>query len=223
MPPPAVYLARAVLAVALLGWAADARAALVIEPVFNRVAGSGPGPDNFPIYDPGFLINGVSYFNADEPGEITTYAAGDPRDPFLDAFHVWNNTTVTITGFTLRLIGTATDTEDPGSVVRGPVDATFGDVDGDGLVGASDIFPSIVVSADGKEIVFSGGLLPYGGRFTDIHLARSDNPPDFAGLDTFFDGFRAVPEPAGVTGFAAGLAGLAAGRLARHRRAVPAK
>ncbi len=171
-----------------------AQAALIIEPVFNRVAGSGQADNNFPIYDPGFLINGIAYFTADEPGEITTYASGDPRDPFLDEFHAWNNTNYDITSFTLRLIGTATDTEDPGTVVRGPVDAIWGDVDGDGLI-LSDIFSSITISADGKEIIFSGGLLPVGGRFTDIHLAVSDNPPDLAGIDSFFDGVLAIPEP----------------------------
>ncbi len=38
-------------------------------------------------------------------------------------------------------------------------------------VGISDILPSITVSPDGKEIHFSGGFIPQGGRFTDIQLA----------------------------------------------------
>jgi hypothetical protein len=202
-------------------WVPGARAGLIIEPVFNRVAGSGPADNNFPLYDPDFLINGVAYFTADEPGEIVTYAAGDPRDPFLDVFHVWNNTNYNLTGFTLRLIGTATDTEDPGSVVRGPVDAVWGDVNGDGRIGLSDIFTTIRVSADGKEIRFEDGLIPVGGRFTDIHLARSDRPPEFAGVDATFTGV-AVPEPAGWALLASGLATLAViqrtGRLAGWRR-----
>jgi len=181
------------------------QAALVIEPVFNRVDGSGQGDNNFPIYDPTFLIDGVAYFNADEPGEIISYASGDPRDPFLDVFHVWNNTQYRITGLTLRLIGTATDTENPGSIVRGPVDAVWGDVNGDSFTGLSDIFASIQVSADGKEIRFEDGVIPVGGRFTDIHLAMSDHPPDFAGIDSSFTGIL-VPEPATLALVAIGLA-----------------
>jgi hypothetical protein len=206
--------------VGLAVWAPAARAGLIIEPVFNRVAGSGPADNNFPLYDPGFLINGVAYFTADEPGEVVTYASGDPRDPFLDVFHVWNNTRYDITGFTLRLIGTATDTEDPGTVVRGPVDAVWGDVDGDGQVGRSDIFSGIIVSPDGKEIRFEGGLIPVGGRFTDIHLAVSDNPPDFAGIDSFFSGVQAVsvPEPGAWALLASALAVLAAWRVPRRGR-----
>jgi hypothetical protein len=182
-----------------------ARAALVIEPVINRVEGSGPADNNFPIYDPTFLIDDVAYFTADEPGEIITYASGDPRDPFLDEFHVWNNTQYHMTGLTLRLTGTATDTANPGTIIRGPVDAVWGDVNGDSLVGLSDIFATITVSADGKEIRLEDGLIPVGGRFTDIHLAMSDNVPDFAGIDSSFTGIL-VPEPASPALFALGLA-----------------
>jgi hypothetical protein len=199
-----------------------AHAELVIEPVFNRVPGSGPAENNFPIYDPEFLVDGVAYFTIDEPGEIQSYASGDPRDPFLDEFHVWNNTRYRIDGFTLRIIGTATETENPGSIVRGPKDAVFGDVDGDGQIGSSDIFSSIVVSADGKEIQYTGGLIPVGGRFTDIHLAMSDNPPDFAGIDSFFTGVL-VPEPSGIgLGFLATITALLGWIHCRPRRETPA-
>ena len=171
------------------------RAALVIEPVFNRVDGSGQGDNNFPIYDPTFLIDGVAYFTADEPGEIISYASGDPRDPFLDVFHVWNNTQYNLTGLTLRLIGTATNTENPGTIVRGPVDAVWGDVNGDSFTGPVRHLRHHLRVADGKEIRFEDGLIPVGGRFTDIHLAMSDHPPDFAGIDSSFTGIL-VPEPA---------------------------
>jgi hypothetical protein len=220
-PPHPNLVRRAALiaaAACLLFGAPAARAALVIEPVFNRVAGSGPADNNFPIYDPEFLINGVAYFTAQHPGDVTTYAAGDPRDPFLDVFHVWNNTQYDITGFTLTLIGTATETENPGSVVRGPVDAIWGDVNNDGFVGLSDIFGSITVSPDGKTISFSGGVIPVGGRFTDVHLARSDNPPDFAGIDSTFSGILTPEPPAWVLLFAAGLVVLTVVRRA-HRLA----
>ena len=192
-----------------------APAALVIEPVFNSVDGSGQGDNNFPIYDPEFLIDGVAYFTADEPGEIISYASGDPRDPFLDVFHVWNNTQYNITGLTLRLIGTATDTENPGTIVRGPVDAVWGDVNGDAHTGLSDIFATILVSADGKEIRFQDGLIPVGGRFTDIHLAMSDSAPDFAGIDSSFTGIL-VPEPSTRALIALGLALLTMTTIARR-------
>src|SRR5262245_19702796 len=80
-------------------------AALVIEPVFNPVAGNGPADNNFPLYDPEFKVNGVSYWLADDPGEVVSYASGDPRNPDLDFVHVWNNTQYRLTGFTLKLIG----------------------------------------------------------------------------------------------------------------------
>jgi hypothetical protein len=163
-------------------------ATLVMEPVFNRVAGVGQADNNFPLYDPAFG------FDIDEPGEVQSYVAGDPRDPFLDVFHVWNNTRYNITGFTLRIIGTGTNTVDPGTIVRGPVDAVWGDVNGDGQIGVSDIFTTFTVSADGKEIRVENGLIAPGARFTDIHLARSDDPPQFAGVDSSFSG-NAIPEP----------------------------
>jgi hypothetical protein len=188
-----------------------ARAALIMEPVINRVAGSGQGENNFPIYDPDFTVNGVAYWTVDEPGEILSYVSGDPRDPFLDVFHVWNNTSYDITGLHFKLVGTGTDSEDPGTIVRGPVDAVWGDVNGDGRIGQSDIFTRITASADGKEIHFEDGLLPVGGRFTDIHLARSDSPPFFAAVDSWFAG-NLVPEPSGAAAF------LAVGLLSLGRR-----
>jgi hypothetical protein len=213
-------VAWAAATAASLVYVSTARAALVIEPVINRVDGSGQAEDNFPIYDPTFLIDGVAYFTADEPGEIITYASGDPRDPFLDDFHVWNNTQYHMTGLTLRLIGTATDTANPGTIVRGPVDAVWGDVNGDSLVGLSDIFATITVSADGKEIRLEDGLIPVGGRFTDIHLAMSDSPPVFAGIDSIFTCIL-VPEPATFALLALGLAALAFTHKKKRQETVP--
>lgn len=193
-----------------------AQAALVIEPVFNRVEGSGPADNNFPIYNPGFLIDGVAYFIAQAPGDVTSYPSGDPRDPFLDEFHVWNNTQYNITGFTLQLIGTAPVTDNPGTIVRGPVDAVWGDVNGDGQIGLSNIFATIIVSADQKQIRFEDGLIPVGGRFTDIHLAASDDPPVFAGIDSTFTG-ELIPEPYTFVLAGSGLALLLLHGLRRRR------
>lgn len=208
-------LVTALVVACSLASSATAPAALIIEPVFNRVEGSGQAGNNFPLYDPEFLVDGIAYFTANEPGEVVSYPAGDPPDPELDEFHVWNNTTYEITGFTLRLIGTATETRNPGTIVRGPVDAVWGDANGDTQIGLSDIFATILVSPDGKEIRFEDGLIPIGGRFTDIHLAVSDNPPDLAGIDATFTG-NLVPEPTTFVLLAVGLA--AAGLLTVRRK-----
>jgi hypothetical protein len=94
----------------------------------------------------------------------------------------------------------------------------WGDVNGDGRIGSSDIFNAIAVSADGKEIQFTQGLIPVGGRFTDIHLARSDNPPDFAAIDSFFTGVLAIPEPSSVVIGMFAIAAMMVKRSAHFRR-----
>jgi hypothetical protein len=191
-------------------------AALVIEPVINRVEGSGPAENNFPLYDPTYVVNGVQWALANEPGELFTYVAGDPPEPLFQTIHGWNNTNYNITGLLLRIVGRGTDTEDPGTIVRGPVDAVWGDVNGDSQIGSSDIFNTITVSADGKELRFDGGLIPVGGRFSDVHLAVSDDPPFLAGVDSTFSG-DAVPEPYTFILTGAGLSALLFYRLRKRR------
>jgi hypothetical protein len=181
-----------------------------MEPVFNRIPGLGQADTNFPLYDPAFG------FDIDEPSEIESYVAGNPPDPVLDEFHIWNNTRYTITGFTLRIVGTGTNTVDPATIIRGPVDAVWGDVNGDGQIGVSDIFSSFTVSADGKELRVESGFIIPGGRFTDIHLALSDTVPELAGVDSSFSG-NAVPEP-GTTSAGAALLLIAAWRAFVGRR-----
>lgn len=172
------------------------RAELVIEPVFNRVEGIG-GAEN--VVGVRQAVNGIQASLGLEPlwtaqpDEVFSYVTGDPRNPELDHLFFYNDTDQDIHGFGLRIIGTGTDTDDPRTIVRGaPIDARFGDVDGDGLI-LSDIFPSYTISEDGKTIAFSGGLIRPGERFTDIHLARSDSPPQMAGIDSWI---TVVPEPA---------------------------
>jgi hypothetical protein len=91
------------------------------------------------------------------------------------------------------------------------VDAFFGDVDGDGAVGRSDIFATIEVLDDGRTISFSDGLIPAGGLFTDFNLAATtDGEPFLAPIDAQFDGVPApVPLPATWALLAGPLAGLA--------------
>lgn len=187
---------------ALMAAAPAAHATLVIEPVFNLAAGTGPSDTTLGFYIPG-LINpatGEPFLTADEPGEVVTYPAGFPADPILaDVVRFYNNTNYDITSFTLSIVGTAVEPNPfDFTITRDPnVDARFGDVDGDGGIGLSDIFDNIEVSMDGRSITFSGGLIAIGARFTDFNLAMTtDGEPFLAALDASFGGQLRVPEPA---------------------------
>jgi hypothetical protein len=209
--------------VSAVGWSTTASATLLIEPVINFVPGSGPTATSFPIYNPAFInaANGEQPFLANQPGEIDTVSIGNPPDPRLLTVSVWNNTAYDITSLRLSIIGSAshpTNSEDVWLIQRDPsVDAVFGDADGDGHIGLSNIFSSIVVSDGGKTITLSGGLIPVGGHFTDIsHASTPGDVSFFAGVDTSFDGVF-VPEPATWTLFLAGLSGLWFCRQRRSR------
>jgi hypothetical protein len=205
--------ARLISGVVAVGWTTTASATLLIEPVINFVAGSGPSANSFPLYDPGFVnaANDEHPFLANAPGEIDTVSIGNPPDPFLLTNFVWNNTAYNITSLRLSIIGSAThptNSEDAWLIERDSnVDAFFGDADGDGHIGLSNIFSSIVVSDGGKTITLSGGLIPMNGHFTDIsHAFTTDGHSFFAGVDTSFGGVLA-PEPATWTLLLAGLSG----------------
>jgi hypothetical protein len=134
---------------------------------------------------------------------------------------VWNNTSYDITSLRLSIIGSAshpTGSEDAWLITRDPsVDATFGDVNGDGKIGLSNIFSSIVVTDDGKTITLSGGVIPVGGHFTDIFQASTtDGLSFFAGVDTSFGGVF-VPERSTWAMTVLGFGGLA---FAGWRRAA---
>ncbi|MCA9218263.1 MAG: hypothetical protein KDB27_34580 [Planctomycetales bacterium] len=206
-----LFLVSAAMTLVASSWS---RAELLIEPVFNRVDGTGGAENGVGVRQ---AVNGVQASLGLEPlwtaapNEIFTYVAGDPRKFELDHFFFYNDTDQVINGFGLNIIGTGTDTDDPRTIVRdASVDARFGDVDGDGSI-LSDIFTNYSISDDGKTIEFTGGMLAPGERFTDIHLALSDNPPDLAGIDSWI---IVVPEPN-----ASMLAlGLVAPLLARRRK-----
>ena len=177
----------------ITGLATTLQAQMVIEPVFNRVAGTGPAENGVGVRA---IVNlfqtnlGISPLWTAQPGEVYSYVSGDPRKADLDELFFFNDTDIDVTGFSLSIIGTGTNTDDPTTIVRGaPIDARFGDVDGDGKI-LSDIFSSYQISADGRSIDFRGGLLQPGDRYTAIHLAHSASCPLLAGIDSYV-----VPEP----------------------------
>jgi hypothetical protein len=93
------------------------------------------------------------------------------------------------------------------------VDAFFGDANGDGKVGLSDIFSTITVSNGGRTLTLSGGVIPADSLFTDYIFSMTTDgaTPVFAALEGSFDGVLA-PEPATWMLLLAGLGGIAACR-----------
>jgi hypothetical protein len=215
---------RLLVSLVAIGWATSSGATLTLEPVVNSTPGSGPTADSFPLFDPVSVnnANGEHVWLANQPGEIDTVSIGSPPDPDLLSFSVWNNTAYDITSLKYSIIGSAlhpTHSEDAWLVTRDPnVDALFGDADGDGKIGLSNIFSSIVVSDGGKTITLSGGLIPRNGLFTDIfHSSTTDGLPFFAAVDTSFGGVLA-PEPSTWALMVLGFAGLAFAGWRRGRR-----
>lgn len=179
------------LIVATMAFPIAANAQLTIEPVFNRIDGTGSGEASVGTR---FIVNheqerlGLGPLWTAIPGEVFSYVSGDPRNPGLDGLAFFNDTDYNITGFGLEIIGTGTDTDDPGTIVRGaPIDAMFGDVNGDGQI-LSDIFANHTISADGRRIDFTDGLIQPGQRYSGIHLASSPNAPELAGIDSWITG-----------------------------------
>lgn len=216
-------LVAAGCALAILVSVSPASATLYLEPIINRAKGNGPGPLSFPLYDTEFLngATGLPFATADEPGEIVTYPAGVPAGEDLFEFSVWNNTNYAITSLIFKIVGYA-DEPVPYTfyIFRDPdVDAFFGDANGDGLVGESDIFPIATITDGGKTLTLSGGVIPLRGRFTDaIHSYTTDGLPFLAAIDASFDGFFDVPTPAGWTAMLFGLGALGAAMRRRPAR-----
>jgi hypothetical protein len=204
---------------------------LTMENVINRVPGNGPAqPDEpfatFGFYAPGLInpADGQPYQLAGAPGQISRFPAGFPRDePLVNDIVIYNNTAYNITSLTLRIVGSAVEpqpfnftfTLDPN------VSAFWGDVNGDGKIGISDIFETVTLAADHRTVTFSDGLIPVGGRFTDSLLSITDNGEPFkAGINASFDGFLAVPVPEPAT-WSIFLTGLSAAGIMRWRTLRP--
>jgi hypothetical protein len=201
---------------------------LTMENVINRAPGTGGAQPGDPFFTFGLCqpsaINpgdGLPYLTACAPGQTGRYPAGVPRDePLVSDLRVYNNTAYNITSITLQIVGPALEPEpfDFTITLDPDVGAFWGDANGDGKTGLSDIFGTITLSPDHRTITYSDGLIPVGGRFTDfIFSVTDDGEPFKAGVYTSFDGIL-VPEPATWTLL---LTGLVAGGLVRRRTLRP--
>ncbi|MBW4676060.1 MAG: PEP-CTERM sorting domain-containing protein [Desmonostoc geniculatum HA4340-LM1] len=93
-------------------------------------------------------------------------------------------------------------------------EVVWGDVNGDGEIGLSNIFSNITIAFDFilADIPFprldlTDGTIPDGNRFTLQFISSPDltplDPLEYGPLVTgvFYDGFKSVPEPSNILGF----------------------
>jgi hypothetical protein len=228
---PRIWLPFA-FAIAALGLAPVPAGAttLTMENIINKAPGSGDAQPGEPFFTIGLCnpsainpADGLPFATACAPGEMGRYPAGVPRDePLVNDLRIYNNTAYDITRLTLQIVGPAVEPEPFNfTITLDPnVSAFWGDANGDGKVGLSDIFSTITLSTDHRTITYSDGVIPVGGRFTDYIFSMTDDGEPFkVGVYTSFDGFLAVPEPATWTIL---LMGLAATGVLRRRTARPA-
>jgi len=205
---------------------------LTMENVINRAPGTGEAQPGEPFFTFGLCnpsainpADGLPFATACAPGEMGRYPAGVPRDePLVSDLRVYNNTPYNITSLTLQIVGPAVEPEpfDFTITLDPNVSAFWGDANGDGKIGLSDIFSTITVSPDRRTITYSDGLIAVGDRFTDFIFSMTDNGEPFkAGVFTSFGGFllAPVPEPATWTILLTGLA--ATGALRRRYPFLP--
>ena len=209
MKPIRVLLLKA-SAVLLLGVPMSASATLVMEPVFDFFPGSGPDDTVFGIYAPDFInpATGEPFLLSNHPGVVSIFPIGFPVDEGLvNVVRFYNNTSFILTGFTLNIVGTADEPEPFNFTVTRDrnVDAMWGDANGDGMIGQSDIFATVQVSDDGRTIVFKDGMIPVNGRFTDyVYAFTTDDQPFTAAVEAHFEGIF-IPVPAAAWLFASAL------------------
>jgi hypothetical protein len=141
----------------------------------------------------------------------------------LTSIAFYNNTSYNITSIKLAIIGSSYEpVQYTFTITRDPnVDAFWGDANGDGKIGLSDIFSTITASNDGRTLTLSDGVIPVGGRFTDyLYSYTTDRLTFRAGVDASFDGVY-VPEPTGLALLFPGLAAVWALAKRRRSRADP--
>jgi hypothetical protein len=97
----------------------------------------------------------------------------------------------------MQIVGSATDLIPGESWIihrDTSVKAFFGDANGDGKIGISNIFSKIAVSDDGKTLTLSGGVIPVNSHFTDqIFAYTTDGSTSKAAIDASFDGVFVPP------------------------------
>ncbi len=176
----------------LLSLAPATAATIVVEPVLTT-----PDPD-LPSSDVGFGVN---------PGTVVAWNAPDRtgQQNFLNV-----GTGHHITTMELFLLPELDELDD---------ELIWGDVDGDGQIGVSDIFDNIEVdnsfileSPDGllqfqaPRVTFTGGVIPLGTRFVAQTLTEPDLtvPPEVGDAGPLVVGGRydgvPVPEPSTILG-----------------------
>jgi hypothetical protein len=197
---------------------------LIMEPVISHFPGTGPAADAFPLYDPTYINGetGQQVSIANKPGELDYWSMGYPREEIMVMSGMWNNTAYNITSLTMTIVGSTIETVPGAAWITTPdpnVDAFFGDANGDGMVGLSDIFATITVSNGGRTLTLSNGVIPAGSHFTDyIFSYTTDGMPFTAALQGTFGGVY-VPEPASWAVLLTAVGGvLASGRRRRARR-----
>lgn len=182
---------------------AIAPAAPIIEPTITKFT---PDPDNKP--SPMCAGGAPSPCVPDTKGPQFNIGSGTGWPP------VWNNSGLWIYDIHIQ--------------IEGPADAKWADVNGDGKVGASDIFPEGgTVSADGKAItliVGAGGPIKPGEDPSSGKAPPADSfKPHFVLKDAGEDGIdvRAsftTPEPSTLLLLGSALAGLGGFAWRRRRR-----
>lgn len=167
-----------------------ATAAIFVEPILTTPRENFPDETGFP--------SSLKPFDA-------ILAAFPPNE--TDLPNLSNKTGYTINKLSLLLLPTAFDFG---------VDAVWGDVNGDGKIGLSNIFTNSNIAPDftvpvldvnALRLELTNGIIQDGESFALSFITNRDlTPIDTQGnnsllIGTFYEGFRTVPEPSTLFGF----------------------
>jgi hypothetical protein len=166
----------------------SATAATLVEPIFTNRR------ENFPEI-PG------SFSNILPSDTLLTFFP--PNDAGLNFL---NETGYTINKFSLLLVP-----RDPPEFGN---DLVWGDVDGDGKIGSSNIFTNTniapdftvpVININAQRLELTNGIIQDGESFALSFITNQDLTPingdDSLAIAMFYGGFRTVPEPSNVFAF----------------------